>query len=103
MGMLSNEHSKAGTELQRKIEKLREENKDPTLPQITSPSQRSTGTTNTYAALGATLRPIPSPPPRRMTDSQGTVDESFLVLGQRVSDGIAQHLHECSHFTVRPW
>jgi hypothetical protein len=81
MARLSNEHSKAGRELQRKIVKLQEENKDPTLPQVISPAPSST----TYTPLESTLRPLPSPPPRRMTDSQGTVDESFMVLGQRVS------------------
>jgi hypothetical protein len=81
MKMLYDEHSKAGKELQRKIVQLREENKDPSLPQMTVvPTSPSTN-----ATLGSTLRPPSSPPPRRMTDSQQTVDESFMVLGQRVS------------------
>jgi hypothetical protein len=79
--MLCSDHTKANKELQRKIAKLREENKDPTLPQKPTPLHTT--------AVTANYNPQPSdpslPPHRRMTDSQNTVDESFMVLGQRVS------------------
>jgi hypothetical protein len=80
--MLYNDHLKAGKELQRKIDKLREENKDPSLPQKPAPSLP---VSNSNAA-NTIPQPVPSPPPsgRRMTDSQNTGEESFMVLGQRV-------------------
>ncbi|KIP04757.1 hypothetical protein PHLGIDRAFT_129299 [Phlebiopsis gigantea 11061_1 CR5-6] len=87
--MLYNEHRKAGKELQRKIMKLREENKDPSLPQ--KPSKSSTSTpTNANKALPQTA---PSPPPQtprgHLMDSQPAVDESFMLLGQRSEPGDA--------------
>lgn len=81
--MLYNEHRKAGKELQRKIEKLRQENKDPSLPQKPSKSAAPAST-----ASSAPQR-VQSPPPqipRNLSDSQQTVDESFMLLGQRVGD-----------------
>jgi hypothetical protein len=85
--MLYNEHCKAGKELQRKIAKLREEGKDPTLPQKPDHPPQSIATQSTSPAHPGIPRHVPSPPPhRRMTDSQNTVDESFMLLGgQRVS------------------
>lgn len=82
--MLCNDHSKAGKELQRRIAKLREENKDPTLPQ----KPPSGGVSSSGSARPATLPTAPSPPPHahnRLSDSQQTVDESFMLLGHRVS------------------
>ena len=80
--MLYNEHRKAGKELQRKISKLREENKDPSLPQ--KPSKSSTPK-NVTTPLP---QPLPSPslqvPQNNLADSQQAVDESFMLLGQRV-------------------
>lgn len=78
--MLYSEHHKAGNELQRKITKLREENKDPSLPQ-------KVARTSAAAVPPSTLpQPIASPPHNlpqpRMSDSQQTVDESFMLLGQ---------------------
>jgi len=76
--MLYNEHAKSAKDMQRKIAKLREENKDPSLPQ-NAPYK------NTPVPLPV---PGPSPPPQtgnRMVDSQNTGDESFMLLGQRVS------------------
>jgi hypothetical protein len=83
--MLYNEHNKAGKELQRRIEQLRAEGKDPNLPHKAEPPQSTAMryNSNPYPAFP---RSAPSPPPQRpMTDSQGTVDESFMLLGgQRV-------------------
>jgi hypothetical protein len=76
--MLYSEHSKSGKEVQRKISKLREENKDPSLPQ-TIPPQTPTPPT----VSGPSSSP-PSQTGDRMVDSQNTGDESFMLLGQRV-------------------
>ncbi|TFY58160.1 hypothetical protein EVJ58_g6586 [Rhodofomes roseus] len=84
--MLCNDHSKAGKELQRRIAKLREENKDPSLPQ--KPTGGAPSSSN--AARPVTLPTAPSPPPQaqtRMSDSQQAVDESFMLLGQRSDSG----------------
>ncbi|KAI0957112.1 hypothetical protein AcW1_005608 [Taiwanofungus camphoratus] len=85
--MLHNDHAKAGKELQRRIAKLREENKDPSLPQ--KPTKNSP---SAAVAARAPLPPqsAPSPPPQtrsRMSESQQTVDESFMLLGQRSDSG----------------
>jgi len=80
--MLYNEHTKSAKDAQRKIAKLREENKDPSLPQNvphkhTSPPPPVSG-------------PSSSPPPQagnRMADSRDTGDESFMLLGQRSEPG----------------
>lgn len=82
--MLYNEHCKAGKELQRRIVKLREENKDPSLPQkptrINAPAVAASSTVSKPSASSSSLQ-LPS----KMSDSQ-TVDESFMLLGQsRVS------------------
>jgi len=78
--MLYNEHEKSARDVQRKIIKLREENKDPSLPQ------------NVPHKDAPATPPVPgpssSPPPQtcsRMVDSQNAGDESFMLLGQRVS------------------
>ncbi|EKM55682.1 uncharacterized protein PHACADRAFT_256475 [Phanerochaete carnosa HHB-10118-sp] len=109
--MLHNEHRKAGKELQRKIEKLRQENKDPSLPQKPSKSA-----TPTNAALPAPQH-APSPPPqvpRNLSDSQQTVDESFMLLGQRsepgdafnhfwkITEGMLEHLSQPVAFATAP-
>ncbi|KII88963.1 hypothetical protein PLICRDRAFT_53460 [Plicaturopsis crispa FD-325 SS-3] len=90
--MLYNDHCKAGKELQRRIAKLREENKDPSLPQK-SAAPRSSSTAPPSSPGSGTPRNAPSPPPYgrggRMSDSQHTVDESFMVLGQRSDPGDA--------------
>lgn len=94
MRLLFDHHSKAGKDLQRKIEKIKQEGRDPSKPQQLSPP-RPLPSFN-QATFGGIPRPVPSPPPQHniagssrklgMTDSQGTVDESFMVLaGQRVS------------------
>ena len=82
--MLHNEHMKMGKDLQRKIAKLREENKDPALPQ--KPHRASTTGPSTSNPVSPP-QPVPSPPPQpqsRMSESQQTVEESFMLLGQRV-------------------
>lgn len=88
--MLHNEHMKLGKDLQRRIAKLREENKDPALPQKptrTASSNANAGPSSLSAAVPPP-QPVPSPPPNsqgnRLSDSQQTVDESFMLLGQRV-------------------
>ncbi|KAJ7489923.1 hypothetical protein B0H11DRAFT_2010985 [Mycena galericulata] len=84
--MLYNEHHKAGKELQRRIEQLKAEGKDPSLPQKPDPPQSSAVRPNSHP-YPAFPRSAPSPPPHRpMTDSQGTVDESFMLLGGQRSD-----------------
>lgn len=87
--MLYNEHCKAGKELQRKIDKLKDEGKDPSLPQLPELSQKvlppkPNSNSNTYH--GSPRVNTSSPQPLRlMTDSQNTGDESFMLLGgQRV-------------------
>lgn len=80
--MLYNEHAKSAKDVQRKIAKLREENKDPSLPQNIPHKQ----TPSPPPVPG----PSSSPPPQtgnRMVDSQNTGDESFMLLGQRSEPG----------------
>ncbi|KAJ6546464.1 hypothetical protein DFH09DRAFT_643900 [Mycena vulgaris] len=84
--MLYNEHHKAGKELQRRIEQLKAEGKDPNLPQKPEPTQPA-GMRSDSHPYPTFPRSAPSPPPQRpMTDSQGTVDESFMLLGGQRSD-----------------
>ncbi|KAF8841199.1 hypothetical protein BDN67DRAFT_1010888 [Paxillus ammoniavirescens] len=95
--MLYNEHTKAGKDLERRIAKLREENKDPTLPQKASP--RNAGVHAQLSVPGPSSIPhashsTPTPTPHRsasmgLMDSQNNVDESFMVLGQRSDPGDA--------------
>lgn len=96
--MLYNEHRKAGKELQRKIAKLREENKDPSLPQ--KPSKSSTPM-NVATALP---QPLPSPslqaPQNNLADSQQAVDESFMLLGQRVCPSLPSVSGETSYMVL---
>ncbi|KAL7283224.1 hypothetical protein ACG7TL_002651 [Trametes sanguinea] len=87
--MLHNEHMKLGKDLQRRIAKLREENKDPSLPQ--KPIRRASAASKASLSANAPVpapEPAPSPPPQphnsRLSESQQTVDESFMLLGQRL-------------------
>ncbi|KAL0577249.1 hypothetical protein V5O48_004737 [Marasmius crinis-equi] len=80
--MLHNEHKKANLELERKISRLREEGKDPTLPQ--KPDIRRVSSAN--PASPTFVQPVPSPPPTRPLMESGTVEESFMVLGGQRSD-----------------
>jgi hypothetical protein len=80
--MLYNEHRKAGKELQRKIAKLKEENKDPSLPQ--KPSKLSMPTNPTASVNQPMSSPSLNAFGNGLSDSQQTVDESFMLLGQRV-------------------
>ena len=84
--MLYNEHCKAGKELQRKIDKLKDEGKDPSLPQLPDLSQKALPPKlNSTTYHGAPRINTSSPQLRFMTDSQNTGDESFMLLGgQRV-------------------
>ncbi|KAF8921523.1 hypothetical protein CPB85DRAFT_1271190 [Mucidula mucida] len=82
--MLHNEHKKASSELERKILKLREDGKDPTVPQ-----KRDVPSKSHFGDSGATGSSRTSSPPLRppMMDShEGTVDESFMLLGGQRSD-----------------
>lgn len=96
--MLYNEHIKAGKDLERRITKLREENKDPTLPQRTSLAQTRAEHSSSASSGGRRPSyPAPSPPPpssasMRLMDSQNNVDESFMVLGQRVRNSLLNAL-----------
>jgi hypothetical protein len=78
--MLYNEHNKAGKELQRRIAKLKEEGKDPSLAQRPPAPPRSHPShspgTHTMSSL-ITSR-------GRMGDSNHTIDDSYMVLGQQV-------------------
>ncbi|KAF8559515.1 hypothetical protein OG21DRAFT_1452641 [Imleria badia] len=93
--MLYNEHVKAGRELERRIAKLREENKDPTLPHKVSLAQtRAEHSSSASSGRSHPSQPAPSPPlpssaSLRLMDSQNNVDESFMVLGQRSDPGDA--------------
>ncbi|KAI6111485.1 hypothetical protein EDD17DRAFT_1504810 [Pisolithus thermaeus] len=95
--LLYSEHVKAGKELQRRIAKLRDEGKDPTLPQKVLPrnvpaySGRAVGSPSSIP-----LQPYvhqysnnDSSASMRLTDSHNNVDESFMVLGQRSDPGDA--------------
>lgn len=91
--MLHNEHIKAGRELERRIAKLREENKDPTLPHKMPLAQMRAEHTSASGGRPRPPYPAPSPPlppsaSLRLTDSQNNVDESFMVLGQRVRNAL---------------
>ncbi|KAJ6547343.1 hypothetical protein B0H19DRAFT_1165119 [Mycena capillaripes] len=84
--MLYNEHHKAAKDLQRKIELLKAQGNDPSLPHKPDPPQLSAMRSNSHP-YPTFPRSAPSPPPNRpMTDSQGTVDESFMLLGGQRSD-----------------
>lgn len=81
-------HRKDRDDLNRRIEKLKAEGKDPNLPQKSDQSAVPHSRAQVPGALNSLSHAPPSmqvhPPP--MTDSQNTVDESFMVLGgQRVS------------------
>jgi len=87
--MLYNEQLKESRELNRRIEKLQEEGKDPSQPQprMVSNVQPRSATIPPQRTMTSSPR-VPSrmespQPLQRMTD---TVDESFMLLGdQRVS------------------
>lgn len=96
--MLYNEQLKEGRDLQRRIEKLKEEGRDPLQPQPTNkahpPTTANIQPRNTIVPSQRTTNHPPHVPGRiespqplqRMTD---TVDESFMLLGgQRVSEKI---------------
>jgi hypothetical protein len=103
--MLYNEHCKAAKELQRKVDKLKEEGKDPCLPQKPELPKVPHTLHNTSNAN--------APPPRRNTSSPQHLgrpltesnmgDESFMLLGgQRVRvflsfKTITDHSHSLCH------
>ncbi|KAL4251635.1 hypothetical protein ABKN59_003795 [Abortiporus biennis] len=92
--LLYNDHQKASKELQRKIAKLREENKDPSLPQKPVRNMNSNGISAGYGGPSnapiVPPQPTASPPPHArntLSDSQQTVGESFMLLGGQRSEG----------------
>jgi len=98
--MLYNEQLKESRELNRRIDKLREEGKDPSLPQPTTASKIQPKNTPTPHKAMTSSPQVPgrmeSPQPlQRMTD---TVDESFMLLGgQQVSENDSLIFHCFSH------
>lgn len=81
--MLYNEHIKEAKELQRKVDKLKEDGIDPSLPQkLSSPTRPSPTPSN--ISRGPSPTPTSNLRGPSMIDSQQTVDESFMVLGQQV-------------------
>jgi len=98
--MLYNEQLKESRELNRRIEKLREEGKDPSLPQPTTTSniQPKNALIPHRAMTSSPQVPghMESPQPvQRMTD---TVDESFMLLGgQQVNKNEPLDFHLFSH------
>ncbi|CAL1704150.1 unnamed protein product [Somion occarium] len=112
--MLYSEHNKAGKELQRKIAKLKDENKDPSLPQK---PPRVASNQSGPASMAPPIHP-PSPPPgnvpSNLSDSQQTVDESFMLLAQRseggdafnhfwkITEGMLDYLSQPVAFAIAP-
>ncbi|KAJ4480547.1 hypothetical protein C8J55DRAFT_513126 [Lentinula edodes] len=85
--MLCNEHRRTGKELLRKIAKLESEGKDPTEPQKSNQIQSNS---NPQTIAGSSRIIHTAPPQQHLTDSQVTVDESFMLLaGQRSDPGDA--------------
>ncbi|THV08084.1 hypothetical protein K435DRAFT_959533 [Dendrothele bispora CBS 962.96] len=83
--MLYNEHCKAAKDLEKKIERLREDGKDPTMPQkLDRPPVPYT--TNAHLSSAGPSHSAPSPPPQRPLAESQTVDESFMLLGGQRSD-----------------
>ncbi|TFK90928.1 hypothetical protein K466DRAFT_563225 [Polyporus arcularius HHB13444] len=89
--MLHNEHMKMGKDLQRRIAKLREENKDPALPQKPQRSSKSGPSTSNPVYPPPSASSPPPLPQNRLSESQQTVEESFMLLGQRSDPGDAFH------------
>ncbi|PPQ65104.1 hypothetical protein CVT24_003065 [Panaeolus cyanescens] len=88
--MLYNDHCKAGKELQRKIEKLKMEGKDPALPQkldATTSPKTNIPRSNSRPYVGPSRVNTSSPQPvMPMSDSQNAGEESFMLLGGQRSD-----------------
>ncbi|PPQ89090.1 hypothetical protein CVT25_006462 [Psilocybe cyanescens] len=86
--MLYNEHCKAAKELQRKIDQLKAEGKDPSLPQKSDIPKNPPPRHNSNQYAGPPRINTSSPQPLRatLTDSQNAGDESFMLLGGQRSD-----------------
>jgi hypothetical protein len=96
--MLQHEHEKECKELERKIAQLREDGIDPAMPQKPKPTVRSPTGRSPVPATVTGAPTSPSPPPNgrgRMMDS--AVDESFMVLGARVSIELLPTLYLLIH------
>lgn len=84
--MLYNENNRHGKELQRKIQQMREEGKDPSFPfgikRMQSPQIMAGGLrVQRHDSPSRGFRPLDS----AMVTSQRTLDDSYMVLGSRVS------------------
>ncbi|TDL27520.1 hypothetical protein BD410DRAFT_782614 [Rickenella mellea] len=79
--MLYADNSKAGKDLQRRIAKMREEGKDPSLPQLSPASQAPSSGRAVEAGRHTSL--VSSPRSRMLDSPSNTVDESFMVLNQQ--------------------
>ncbi|KAF8520206.1 hypothetical protein BU17DRAFT_46890 [Hysterangium stoloniferum] len=75
--MLYNEHNKAGKELQKKIAKLTEEGKDPSLPQA-SPTHLRERNLDYQPSQNASASYFP--PRSRLGDSSYPIDESYMTI-----------------------
>ncbi|KAF8874631.1 hypothetical protein CPB84DRAFT_1966929 [Gymnopilus junonius] len=85
--MLYNEHCKATRELHRKVDQLKADGKDPSLPQKPEIPAPPPLRQNSNPYNGPPRVNTSSPQPLRgMTDSQNTGDESFMLLGGQRSD-----------------
>ncbi|RXW15865.1 hypothetical protein EST38_g9988 [Candolleomyces aberdarensis] len=89
--LLYNKHCKERDDLHKRIEKLKSEGKDPNLPQIPDHPAATQSRQNPHAPPSNLQSSANTPHsmqqyPRPMTDSQNTVDESFMVLGGQRSD-----------------
>jgi len=86
LGMLYNEHCKSAKDLHRRIDQLKAEGKDPSLPQVPDISKAAPPRRDSNPQAGPPRMNTSSPQPlRALTDSQNAGDESFMLLGQRVS------------------
>jgi hypothetical protein len=81
--MLYNNHCKVGKELQRKIEALRKEGKDPNSARPSPPRrQTSAGPSKSDPHALRPASPSSSHQAPRSNDMHHTVDESFMLLGR---------------------
>jgi len=102
--MLYNENNRRGKELQRKIQKMRDEGKDPSIPFGIKRTQ------SPQILTGGLRIPRHDSPSRgfrsqdsAMLTSQRTLDDSYMVLGSRVSYSPSGDVVVCSYtITERP-
>ncbi len=78
---LHTHHSTLGRDLQRRIAKLREEGKDPSVPRVPQGSQSASKGPDASASAAGQQRGRP----QALDSLSNTFDESFMILTQRVS------------------